>query len=79
MEMMPRRKKLETCKRNSKDFLEPGDILIYQGIRNEHWREPLQENDCIQVFLHYNTAKSKNNNMYDGRPCLALPDWFKGK
>jgi|TARA_R100000388_G_scaffold28647_1_gene22217 hypothetical protein len=59
--------------------LEPGDILIYQGIRNEHWREPLQENDCIQVFLHYNTAKSKNNNMYDGRPCLALPDWFKGK
>ena len=69
----------EQGKKGIKVDLEAGDMLVYRGCELEHWREPLQENDCIQVFLHYNTAKSKNNNMYDGRPCLALPDWFKGK
>ena len=59
--------------------LESGDLLIYSGCELEHWREEFTGIDCGQVFLHYNKYKSKeeNINLYDGRPFLGLPNWFK--
>ena len=59
--------------------LKPGDMLVYQGMVLEHWREEFQGDNCAQVFLHYNNQKSKNaaNNIYDGRKHLGLSSWFK--
>ena len=60
--------------------LEPGDMLIYSGCELEHWREEFKGKDCVQVFLHYNKSSSKKakENLYDGRPFIGLPSWFKG-
>jgi len=58
-------------------ILNPGDMLIYRGIELEHWRHIFQGNDCCQVFLHYNDINNKNGIIYDGRPHLGLPAWFK--
>ena len=60
--------------------LEPGDMLIYSGCELEHWREEFKGKDCGQVFLHYNKSSSKKakENLYDKRPFVGLPDWFKG-
>jgi|TARA_R100000482_G_scaffold121676_1_gene68143 hypothetical protein len=57
--------------------LNPGDMLIYRGMDLEHWREPFQGNECVQVFLHYNDVNNPNATPYDGRPHLGLPSWFK--
>lgn len=59
--------------------LKPGDMLIYSGRKLEHWREPFKGLDCVQVFLHYNNLKTKGakENMFDKRPHLGLPSWFK--
>ena len=59
--------------------LKPGDMLVYQGMVLEHWREEFQGDNCAQVFLHYNNQKSKdaNENIYDKRKHLGLPSWFK--
>jgi len=59
--------------------LNPGDMFIYSGCELEHWREAFQGEDCVQVFLHYNKADSKNakENEFDKRPHLGLPSWFK--
>ena len=66
-------------KKGIKVNLKPGDMLVYKGMDLEHWREPFKGKDCAQVFLHYNNAKTKGakNNMYDGRPHLGLPCFFK--
>jgi len=55
--------------------LSPGDILIYKGCDLEHWREEFKGEKCVQVFLHYNKAKSQEN-LYDKRPTLGLPSWY---
>ena len=58
--------------------LKPGDMLIYSGCELEHWREAFDGTDCAQVFLHYNTASKKvEQNKFDGRPFLGLPNQFK--
>ena len=59
--------------------LNPGDMLIYSGCDLEHWREPFQGDECIQVFLHYNNIETPGarDNMFDTRPHLGLPSWFK--
>ena len=59
--------------------LKPGDMLVYQGMILEHWREEFTGDNCAQVFLHYNNKKSKDadKNMYDTRKHLGLPSWFK--
>lgn len=60
-----------------KVILNPGDMLIYRGNILEHWRNKFNGNNCVQVFLHYNKATSKNKiNLYDGRPHLGLPNAF---
>ena len=59
--------------------LNPGDMLVYKGNILEHWREPFKGKDCAQVFLHYNNTKTKGSkeNLFDKRPHLGLPSWFK--
>jgi hypothetical protein len=59
--------------------LEQGDMLVYSGCDLEHWREKFKGKECIQVFLHYNNSKTPGakENMFDKRPHLGLPSWFK--
>jgi hypothetical protein len=59
--------------------LKPGDMLVYSGCELEHWREKFKGKECIQVFLHYNNRKTRGSrdNMFDKRPHLGLPPWFK--
>jgi len=59
--------------------LKPGDMLVYSGCELEHWRNKFRGKDCVQVFLHYNNRKTPESkyNMFDKRPHLGLPSWFK--
>ena len=63
-----------------KVILKPGDMLVYKGMILEHWREVFLGEDCAQVFLHYNNKESKDadKNIFDTRPHLGLPAYFKG-
>ena len=48
--------------------LDQGDMLIYKGCELEHWRESFEGNNCVQVFLHYNTYnKQSEERKYDNR------------
>ena len=60
--------------------LNPGDMLVYSGCDLEHWRNKYKGKEYIQVFLHYNNSKTTGakENMFDTRPHLGLPSWFKG-
>jgi len=78
---IPNGKKI-TVSSNNKGIsinLRPGDMLVYQGMELEHWREEFQGDNCAQVFLHYNNQKSKDadKNIYDKRKHLGLPSWYK--
>ena len=66
--------------KGTKVNLKPGDMLVYKGMILEHWREVFLGDNCAQVFLHYNDVKSKDadKNVFDGRPHLGLPPYFKG-
>ncbi len=70
----------EKDKEGIKIILEPGDMLVYKGDKCEHWREFFEGQNCVQVFLHYNNADmtGAETNMYDTRPHLGLPSYFKG-
>jgi len=59
--------------------LKPGDMLVYSGCELEHWRNKFKGEECAQVFLHYNNKKTKGSgqNLFDERPHLGLPSWFK--
>jgi len=59
--------------------LKQGDMLVYSGCELEHWREKFKGKECVQVFLHYNNKKTPGSkeNMFDKRPHLGLPSWFK--
>ena len=59
--------------------LKPGDMLVYSGCELEHWREKFKGTDCAQVFLHYNDIKTPGSkeNMFDKRPHLGLPSFFR--
>jgi len=61
--------------------LKAGDMLVYSGCELEHWRNKFTGKECIQVFLHYNNRKTPGakDNMFDTRPHLGLPSWFKSK
>ena len=54
--------------------LEPGDMLMYRGCELEHWRDVFGGDDCAQVFFHFTDDK---NYIYDTRPFLGLPQYFK--
>ena len=59
--------------------LKPGDMLVYSGCELEHWRNKFKGKECVQAFLHYNNRKTPGakENMFDKRPHLGLPSWFK--
>ena len=67
-------------KKGVKIILKPGDMLIYRGCDLEHWRKKFTGEECIQAFLHYNDIKTSGaqENMFDERLHIGLPDWFKG-
>ena len=69
----------ETGKKGIKVDLKQGDMLVYSGCKLEHWREKFKGKECVQVFLHYNNRKTlgAKDNMFDKRPHLGLPSWFK--
>ena len=71
----------KTNNKGQKVILKPGDMLVYKGMILEHWREAFIGKDCAQVFLHYNNQSSPgaDTNIFDSRPHLGLPSWFKGK
>jgi hypothetical protein len=60
-------------KKGIRILLEAGDMLIYDGVTLEHWREKFEGEICCQVFLHYTTVEKK----YNGRPFLGLPQCFR--
>tara|TARA_R100001369_G_scaffold44913_1_gene71105 strand:+ start:3923 stop:4549 length:627 start_codon:yes stop_codon:yes gene_type:complete len=66
-------------KKGIKVDLSPGDMLVYRGCELEHWRNKFKGKQCIQVFLHYNNKKTleSHKNLFDRRPHLGLPSWFK--
>ena len=49
--------------------LNDGDMLIYRGNELVHWREALDGDVAVNVFLHYSVNKDLLN---DGRPMLGL-------
>ena len=59
--------------------LKVGDMLVYSGCELEHWRNKFKGKECAQVFLHYNNRKTPGakDNIFDKRPHLGLPNWFK--
>ena len=69
----------EVGKKGIKVDLKPGDMLVYSGCELEHWRNKFRGKECIQEFLHYNNRKTPGakDNMFDKRPHLGLPSWFK--
>ena len=67
--------------KGTKVVLAPGDMLVYKGNILEHWRDAFDGVDCGQVFLHYNNQATKGaeDNIFDNRPHLGLPSWYKGR
>ena len=72
---------VKTENKGTEIILKPGDMLVYKGQILEHWRETFIGQDCAQVFLHYNDVSSPgaDDNLFDDRPHLGLPAWFKGQ
>lgn len=54
-------------------FCNPGDGIIYKGCEVQHWREPLQGNFHLQLFLHYVDANGPyaKTSLFDGRQALG--------
>ena len=67
-----------TGKKGKKIVLEAGDMLVYDGVQLEHWREKFKGKECAQVFLHY-TEPTDKGLLFDGRPMVGLPIEFRGK
>lgn len=56
--------------------LSAGDLAIYKGCELQHWREALEEEYCIQVFLHY-TNEANQHLRFDTREMPGLPSAYK--
>jgi len=67
---------MQSTNKGIKVTLSPGDMLVYSGEILEHWREPLEGDQCGQVFLHF-TEASNTNLLYDGRKILGA--WEKAE
>lgn len=53
----------------------PGDVLIYKGCERYHWREELESEILVQVFMHYiQTNGPHSNQIYDKRSFMGLPE-----
>ena len=60
-------------------LLEPGDCMIYLGCENEHWRNPLLDKFCSQVFIHYRQTKDikSKEELWDTRLGPGMPGYTK--
>ena len=58
-------------------LLEPGDCMLYLGTQCEHWRDPLTDKSCSQVFLHYRETKKITNDKWDYRLGAGMPNFTK--
>lgn len=49
--------------------LQPGEGIVYMGEDLVHWRDPLEDDHCVQVFLHYvdQDDEKYKPHIYDGR------------
>jgi len=58
-------------------LLEPGDCMIYLGCECEHWRNPLLDKGCSQVFIHYRQTKDikSNDELWDTRLGPGMPNY----
>ena len=55
-------------------LLEPGDAMVYQGSKLEHWREKFDGDVCYQIFMHWVDAEGEFKDLlYDGRSNLGQP------
>ena len=58
-----------------------GDVYKrqYLGCENEHWRQPLLDKFCSQVFIHYRQTKDIKNNeeLWDTRLGPGMPSYTK--
>ena len=54
-------------------LLEPGDCMLYLGTECEHWRDPLMDKSCSQVFLHYRETKNVTDDGWDKRLGPGMP------
>jgi hypothetical protein len=56
-----------------KILLNAGDMAIYKGCDVEHWRDPYEGNQQIQLFLHYVDANGIYKDFkFDKRPILGI-------
>lgn len=59
---------------------EVGDGAVFQGIDNEHWRDPLEADWAVQAFFHYVDADGPYAHLKnDSRPALGLPASYKNQ
>ncbi len=59
--------------------LDVGDLVIYSGRVQEHWREEFTGEKQLQCFLQYVSATGKDSWLkWDTRPALGLPFEFAG-
>lgn len=58
-----------------KVILNEGDLAIYKGCELEHWRDELQQDFCVQVFLHYTNPNNKHLE-FDERGFPGLPEGY---
>ena len=55
-------------------LLAPGDALLYRGCDCFHWRDALQGDRLVQVFLHYVDRNGPHaGQKFDGRKTLMRP------
>lgn len=54
--------------------LNEGDLVVYSGRKNEHWRNPFTGSRQVQCFLQYVDINGLDAWLkWDTRPCLGLP------
>jgi hypothetical protein len=54
-------------------LLNSGDLAVYKGCEVEHWRDPYEGNQQIQLFLHYVDANGEYKDWkFDKRKLLGI-------
>ena len=54
--------------------LNPGEAILYQGMKYKHWRTPYTGKECMQIFLHYVRANGPFKSRFrDGRERFGTP------
>ena len=52
----------------------PGEGILYQGMKYDHWRKPYRGRECMQIFLHYVRANGPfNSHFRDKRQSFGVP------